>query len=267
MVIGVACYWMVHDFPDEARFLTDDERVRVIKRLREDNQAIAEGEKLNRNHIKSAYKDWKTYAFAIVYSGADMPLYAFSLFTPTIIHELGYTSTTANLLSVPPYAAAAALTVTVGWIADRTQQRGLCNTCSSIIGVVGFCMLIGSQDPGVKYAGIYLGAAGIYPCVANTITWANNNVEGVFRRGIIVGTTIGWGNLNGIVSSNIYRKAPRFYSGHGVILAYLFLFLFLGSILLRTALAWENKQRRAGKRDHWTEGKTEEQLKLMGDKR
>ena len=44
----------------------------------------------------------------------DVPLYAFSLFLPSIIASLGYKSTTAQLLSVPPYAAAAILTITVG---------------------------------------------------------------------------------------------------------------------------------------------------------
>jgi hypothetical protein len=32
------------------------------------------------------------YAFAIIYMGCDGALYAFSLFLPTIINELGYTS-------------------------------------------------------------------------------------------------------------------------------------------------------------------------------
>lgn len=45
---------------------------------------------------------------------ADVPLYAFSLFLPSIIAALGYKSTEAQLLSVPPYAAAAILTITVG---------------------------------------------------------------------------------------------------------------------------------------------------------
>ena len=45
---------------------------------------------------------------------ADCPLYAFSLFLPSIIAGLGYKSTKAQLLSVPPYAAAAILTITIG---------------------------------------------------------------------------------------------------------------------------------------------------------
>ena len=100
--------------------------------------------------------------------GADGALYAFSLFVPSIINELGYTSTRANLLSVPPYALAAILTIAAGWYADRTQRRGLVNIVVSVSGIVGFSMLLGSNTAGVKYAGTFLGAAGIYPCIANT---------------------------------------------------------------------------------------------------
>jgi nitrate/nitrite transporter NarK len=93
----------------------------------------------------ASVKDWKTWAFAVIYMGCDGALYAFSLFLPTIINQLGYTSTTANLLSVPPYAAAAIMTVTIGWIADRTRQRGLCNILVPIFSMIGFSMLLGSK--------------------------------------------------------------------------------------------------------------------------
>lgn len=56
--------------------------------------------------------------------GCDGALYAFSLFIPTIIQQMGYKNTHAQLLSVPPYAVAAVVTITVGFIADRTGKRG-----------------------------------------------------------------------------------------------------------------------------------------------
>lgn len=201
--------------------------------------------------------------------GADGALYAFSLFVPSIITQLGYTSTTANLLSVPPYAAAAIVTVFIGWFADRTRQRGLCNIFISLFGVVGFAMLIGSNQAGVKYAGVFLGAIGIYPCIANTISWASNNVEGVYKRGVTLGFVIGWGNLNGVVSSNIYRARdkPRYLPGHGVVLAYLVLFLFGGSVVTRWMLVRENKKRARGERDAWAEGKNEKEVEMLGDTR
>jgi len=109
------------------------------------------------------------------------------------------------LLSVPPYAVAAVATITVGFIADRTGQRGYCNMVMSLFGITGFAMLLGSGVPHVQYAGVFLGAMGIYPCIPNTISWTANNVEGVYKRGIALGFVIGWGNLNGTFSVSLSR--------------------------------------------------------------
>lgn len=90
----------------------------------------------------------------------------------------GYTSIKAQLLSVPPYAAAAVITVSIGFLADRTRQRGITNMAISLIGMAGYALLIGAQGPGARYAGVFLAAMGIYPCVSNTIAWCSNNTEG-----------------------------------------------------------------------------------------
>lgn len=80
---------------------------------------------------------------------------------------------------------------------------------------------------------------------------------------------IGWGNLNGIVSSNIYRgeDKPKFYPGHGTVLAYLVLFLFGGSIVQYILLRRENAKRRRGERNHWIQGLSQYEIALLGDKR
>ncbi|KAJ5194300.1 Major facilitator superfamily domain general substrate transporter [Penicillium cf. griseofulvum] len=271
-VIGVASFWCVYDFPDQASFLSDIDRKRVLRRLAMDQQSSAEHEEFKMDYFWASLKDWKTYTGAVIYMGADGSLYAFSLFVPTIINELGtigYSSIRAQLLSVPPYAAAAVLTVTVGFIADRTRQRGLCNMAVSLLGMVGFAMLIGCESAGARYAGIFLGAMGIYPAIANTISWTSNNTEGVYKRGVSLGFIIGWGNLNGIVSSNIYRTEdkPKFYPGHGVVLGYLVVFLFGGSVVQYLLLRRENNKRRRGERDHWIQNLDQNQIELLGDKR
>lgn len=269
IIFGFASFWMVHDFPDDAKFLSDDDRARVIRRLKLDKQASAEHEDWNKSYLYAGLKDWKMWLGMVIYMGCDMPLYAFSLFLPSIIQELGWSSSVvrSQLLSVPPYVVGALLTVAIGFVADRTRQRGLCNIFISLLGIAGFCMLIGSNDPGVKYAGTFLGAAGIYPCISNTISWMANNIEGVYKRGVVLGFVIGWGNLNGVVSSNIYFQAPRYFQGHGVVIAYLTVFLFGGSVLMTTLLRLENKKRRAGKRDHLAEGKNHRELAALGDSR
>lgn len=270
VVIGIISFWLVHDFPDDAKFLSPEDRARVIRRLKLDQQSSASHEEFTMNYFWQAWFDWKMWLGMVIYMGCDMPLYAFSLFLPTIINGLGIAGGSvvkAQLLSVPPYAAAAALTVTIGFVADRTKQRGLCNIFVSLLGIVGFSMLIGSSEAHVQYAGTFLGALGIYPCISNTITWMANNTEGVYKRGVVLGFVIGWGNLNGVISSNIYFQSPRYYQGHGVVLAYLVVFLLGGSLLMTFLLRRENKKRASGQRDEWTIGKSEREVEQLGDQR
>lgn len=271
VVIGVVSFWMVHDFPDEAKFLTEEDRARVLLRLKQDQQSSAEHEEFKMAHLWAAIKDWKTYAGMLIYMGPLMPLYSFSLFLPTIIQNMSFTTPEAviknQLLSVPPYFLAALLTIVVGFWSDRSGRRAIFNICCAPISMAGFIMLIATDNAPVQYAGAFLGAMGIYPAISLTIAWVANNVEGVYKRGIVLGFVIGWGNINGIVSSNIYFSSPRFFEGHGIIIAYLFLCMFLGSILYAGLLARENKLRRQGLKDHLTEGKTAEEIVAMGDSR
>lgn len=216
VAVGVVCWWMVFDWPDTARFLSPDDRIRMRRRLAIDGLRNA-NEQYDKRHIYAAAKDWKCWGYALIYMGCLCPLYAFSLFLPTILAGMGYSGTRAQLLSVPPYACAATLTIIIGWIGDKTKKRGLLNMIIVCIGIVGFCMLIGSGNPRIQYAGTFLvsreqaefihlvdeltldlqGAMGIYPTIPNALTWCSNNVEGVYKRGVIVGTVVGWGNLNG----------------------------------------------------------------------
>lgn len=87
-LIGVASFWCVYDFPDQATFLSDVDRKRVLRRLAMDQQSSAEHEEFKMDYFWASLKDWKTYTSAVIYMGADGSLYAFSLFVPTIINQL-----------------------------------------------------------------------------------------------------------------------------------------------------------------------------------
>lgn len=138
--------------------------------------------------------------------GAVVPIYAFSLFLPTILKGMGYRGTKGQLLSVAPYAAASFCTITVSIIADRTRQRGLLNICTVLVGITGVTMLITSQNPTVQYARTFFGAAGLYPILPNIMSWAINNTEGSLKRAIVVDS---WVCLQGSATS-----AESFHAEH-----------------------------------------------------
>ena len=89
VVIGVISIWMVFDFPDDAKFLSEIDRIRVLRRLKLDKQSSAEHEDFKMSYLWSTCRDMKTWIYCIIYMGAVMPLYAFSLFLPSIIAGLG----------------------------------------------------------------------------------------------------------------------------------------------------------------------------------
>lgn len=107
IVIGGVSYWTIVDFPDDANFLNKLEKYVIISRLKSDGQASHAHENLRWQSILASLKDWKTYMGMFIDMGVAGPLYGFSLFLPTIINSFGYTSTRSQLLTVPPYAAAA----------------------------------------------------------------------------------------------------------------------------------------------------------------
>ncbi len=270
VVVGLLSFWMVKDFPDQAEFLSKDERARVIRRLKADNQSSADHEDFKLVYLVQALTDWKTYVCMLVYMGPLMPLYSFSLFLPTIIANMGFATNDIvrnQLLSVPPYAVAAVVTVLAGYYSDKHGRRGIYNIALAPLGIVGFAMLIASDRVAVQYAGTFLGALGIYPVIPIIIAWIANNVEGVYKRGIVMGFVIGWGNLNGVVSSNIYYDPPRFKEGHLAVIVYMTVCTFGGSLLLWALLSRENALRRAGKRNAAVEGKTQREIDEMGDMR
>lgn len=54
-------FWIIQDFPDTAKFLTEAERTVVIRRLQQDNQFSAAGENFKFKYVIMSLKDWKTW--------------------------------------------------------------------------------------------------------------------------------------------------------------------------------------------------------------
>ena len=69
VVAGFMSFWIIQDFPDTAKFLTETERVFVIRRLQSDDQFSAAGEKLRWHYIFQSWLDWKTWVGSEYLSG------------------------------------------------------------------------------------------------------------------------------------------------------------------------------------------------------
>lgn len=141
--------------------------------------------------------DWQIWLNVVVYWGYVCPLYGISLFLPTIIKELGYASTTAQLLTVPIYAAASIITIVVAFVADKKRIRSPFVFVGLIFQLVGFVMCLSTDSAGVTYAGIFIAACALYHCQPSNVTWLSNNLAGSYKRAVGMGIQISVGNLAG----------------------------------------------------------------------
>jgi MFS family permease len=259
VVIAVISFWMMHDYPDTAKFLTPAERKVLQERLKLDTDGCS-GE-YKKRFIRDAFLDWKSYFF-----GVAVPLYCFSLFSPTIIKQLGYTAGMAQLMSVPPYVAASIMTIFMGWLSDRLKTRAPFIMCFGVIGALGYGLLLANISTGVSYFALFLGACGIYPAFPIIVAWGSNNFGGSLKKSVATGILICSGNSGGVASSFLFpaEDGPRFMKGHGVCIGFSLL-LSLTGVFWWFYAGYANKkktQRNLARGREWT---AEEKLELQDE--
>ncbi|EFE43420.1 hypothetical protein TRV_01805 [Trichophyton verrucosum HKI 0517] len=279
VVVAAGAYFFLEDFPETASFLTPREREFVIHRLKYQGSSLSgrrvvQTEEFKWKYIKEVFTDWQVYASLFVNAnhrnpvcvGIICPLYGTSLFLPSIIKDLGYKTSTAQLLTVPIYVTAATLAVVVAFYSDRSGKRSpFVIGCMCLIGI-GFIICIsaaGRGVPRVVYAGVFIAICGIYPAFPGAVTWLANNLAGSYKRSAGMAFQIGTGNMSGAMASNFYRApdAPKYTLGHALELGFLVAGV-ISAIFMREAYKRVNaKREREG-----TRGLSDQELSELGDK-
>lgn len=202
-----------------------------------------------------------------MYIGVVTTSYATSFFTPTILSELGWTAVHAQIFTIPIYAVAFLVTVIIALYADHIRHRFAFAMLGILVATTGYIILLAQEHIPVraKYLAIYLVTSGGYITQPVIIVWLNNNMGGHFKRCFGSAMQIGFGNLGGIIASNIFitSDAPLYPAGYGVSLAMLWA-CGLACIVFAIGLKRENSKRNRGGRDERYNFPKEE-LENLGD--
>ncbi|CAH0032475.1 unnamed protein product [Clonostachys rhizophaga] len=247
VLISIAAYWFIQNYPDTAKFITDEERKFIHSRLAADSDATHQ-EKFEWAQVVEALKDVKCWLYGLGFHTMSLPLYTFSLFLPTIIKNLGYSAAIAQLLTIPPYAFGFVTTLTVATLSERLNQRAIFIAGSALFAAIGYSLLLGNADPvakpGISYAGTFFAAGGIYPATALVLSWPAINVSGQTKRAVGNAMQITIGNLGAVLGTQLYRAndGPRYIVGHSFALGYLLANVVVCTILWKI-LKRENKKR------------------------
>lgn len=222
VLVALGAYFFVHNYPSTATFLTENERDVIQRRLKSDSDATND-ESFNWVNVRKALTDPKVYLYCFNFHTMSLPLYTLSLFLPSIIRDLGYSSAQAQLLTVPPYAIAFITTMSMAVLSERYKRRAPFIIGSSSFAIIGYILLLADSRPGPSYTGTIFAAAGIYPSVALVLAWPASNVSGQTKRAVANGLQISIGNLGAVLGTQLYRTetAPRYFLGHSFAVAYL----------------------------------------------
>ncbi|MCJ1316459.1 hypothetical protein MMC15_001780 [Xylographa vitiligo] len=262
-LVSLAAYRFIANYPATASFLSDSERAYIYARLKNDSDATRDEAFAWRN-VSQAFRDPKCWLYGLGFHTLSLPLYTLSLFLPTIIKDLGYTAAQAQLLTVPPYACATCLTITVAVLSERYRLRAPFIMASACVAIIGYIILLSAPSAGASYFGTILAASGIYPATAIVLSWPANNVSGQTKRATANAMQISIGNLGAVLGTQLYRSddGPRYFLGHGFALGYLMAnVLVVGT--LWAILRRENERRERGERDGRLVGLEEEEW--LGD--
>ncbi|KAF2667736.1 MFS general substrate transporter [Microthyrium microscopicum] len=246
VLVALLAFWGVSDYPEKATFLTEEERAFTIERLKYQNvikenpngqnKGVEANDDFSWPAIRAAFCDWQVWMGVVLFWSCVAPLYGISLFLPTIINDLGFKKTTAQLMTVPVYIFAATVGIVVAWSADRIKKRTPLIAGSHVAILVGFIMCISTAQPAVVYTGIFLAAAGVYGAHPGNISLISNNLAPNSKRAAGTGIHFAGGNLAGAMAANFYRAkdGPRYILGHALEIGFVALGLVTVSIMAYT---------------------------------
>ncbi|KAL2197060.1 putative MFS transporter [Corynascus similis CBS 632.67] len=241
VVCAVFTWVVLPNTLETAGFLTREERNIGMARLSgvQHGTGNKEGsEKFSMFEVARAFRYPLTWLTAGAYFGLLSAIYSIGVFLPTIIVRLGYTANDAQLMTVPPYAVAAIMTLVVAFTSDRLKVRGIVMLCTMPIAIIGYAVIanVGDDKPTVKYGMTIMMTTGIYSSVPPVLAWLSNNSAGHYKRATAAALQLAIANCGGILSVFLYPNAdgPVFYRGHTVILGLLTVgwFLILTSVLV-----------------------------------
>ncbi|KAG2421821.1 hypothetical protein HFD88_005797 [Aspergillus terreus] len=237
-------WFFLPDYPETAKWLTPDEKALAARRL------AAEGSKgaasaMTWADARAVLTDWRLYAHYAVYFGISTPFSSLSLFTPAITSGLGYANLRAQLMTVPPWAAAYVVTTAAAWSADHFNSRGLHSAAFALIGAMGFlASAVLPPDAYLhRYGCLIVATSGAFACIPPLLGWLSANLTSTAGTGLAIALNVSFGAPGQIVGVWIYKseeKARGYPTGHWTNAA-LLLFVCVGCVVLRLYYGWRNR--------------------------
>jgi MFS transporter, ACS family, tartrate transporter len=234
VLVGILVFFVLPDGPDEAKWLTPEEKKWLEAELENDRAAAGPGQK---HRMSEAFTSGRIWLFCAIYFLLNTGGYGCEMWLPQIIRSFSSISDFhLGFLNAIPYLAATVFMVINGRHSDRTGERKWHIAASALAGAVGFAVSAFAPNIVVSLAGLALAFAGVKGMLGPF--WALATVS---LSGPAAAAGIAWinsvGNLGGFAGPTIVgavKKATGSYSGAVSVLGIGLLILAGIALSLRT---------------------------------
>jgi len=180
--LGCIFLYFVPDNQLNARFLSKEDRVLAIERVRVNQQGIG-NKHFKAYQLKEAILDPLTWAFMFYALTADIPNGGISNFFSQLIVSFGYTADQSLLYGTPGGAVEVVFLIVCGYLGDRYNNRILFGCSGVVVSMIGMILIVAlplSNDGG-RLAGYYLTQASPTGFVA-LLSLIATNVAGYTKK-------------------------------------------------------------------------------------
>uniref|UniRef100_A0A0B7KKP3 Major facilitator superfamily (MFS) profile domain-containing protein n=1 Tax=Bionectria ochroleuca TaxID=29856 RepID=A0A0B7KKP3_BIOOC len=275
VLAGFVTFFCLIDSPASSTRWLDADEIRFLE-LR---QIAQKGNKTIETHkkgvdwkvLRSVILDWQIYFQALIYWSNTVPNNALKFTLPKIIKNMGYSSSNAQLLTIPVYSAGAISAYLSALLADKFTWRMpfIIVPQLLVVGAYGILFSLASkvkENIPICFFAVILACIGLYPISPGGNAWTVNNLGGSTKRAMGIAYMICLGNTGGIIGSYIFREeeSPRYPTGFGASLG--FATAGVGAcIVLELIYKTINAKREAMTEQEIRNKYTEEELNELGD--
>jgi sugar phosphate permease len=231
LLIALLCVKIISDKPENAKWLSNEEREYIVCKLSEEQESIkktASGSIKFKEILKNK-EMWRLIFIMIFYQTG---IFGFSLWLPTLIKELTHSGMgNVGILSIFPYLAAIVGLYIFGLLSDRSMNRKL----YTALPMMGFaiCLFLSVQFGNETWVSFgFLVGCGLFIQSASSVFWTIPSL--IFSADVAAGSRgiiNALGNLGGFLGPYLVGYLTSHYdSGVGI-------YSLVGCLLIGTFLS------------------------------
>lgn len=217
IVVGLATYWWAHDSPGDARYLSPEDRLKAVDRLKANQQGVISHE-FKFKQVLSAWGELKYWLFMIMVVAVNAGASVSSVFGSIILQNLvGFSASQAVLLNMPFGALQFISILGASYLAYKFKRKAPFMLALVSIVIVGVALMVAlpktKANTGGLLAGYYL-IAFVYAINPLMISWMGGNCAGQTKKATYYTSFNAANSIGNIITPYIFNSkyAPQYVS-------------------------------------------------------